>query len=133
MRETKFRARVGKRVLYMPDFRLKIDGKKPTIQLLLIHYGQPSKRLVNGSQSMPKGSWDLMQYIGIKDKNGKEIYEGDIVNTGMDYNFEIAAYKSGYGLFYRKTNKDFPIMMLSDFNGELEIVGNIYENPELLK
>ena len=78
----------------------------------------------------------LMQCTGLKDKNGKLIYEGDIVKTkyttpsGVDMekickvNFDRCAYwiNNGYSAFY-----------LDNENCIYEIIGNIYENPELLE
>jgi uncharacterized phage protein (TIGR01671 family) len=76
----------------------------------------------------------LMQYTGLKDKNGKEIYEGDIVKCEnndlltIDWNYKFASFclnKKGW--------------MYSHYFGEalehnkVEIIGNIYENLELLK
>ena len=70
----------------------------------------------------------VMQYIGIKDKNGKEVYEGDIVKTHFENkNFEVIKTFSGWGL---KINKS--LTRYFDPREELEIIGNIYENPELL-
>lgn len=70
-------------------------------------------------------SYELMQYTGLKDKNGKEIWEGDIVK---------------YWLFPEATPTQWvikiPNIYLSMQNtevGQIEIIGNIYENPELLK
>ncbi len=74
----------------------------------------------------------IMQYIGIKDKNQKEIYEGDIVNGGM-YN---GSYKLGIivfnnGKFYAEPIGKFSEGISEEWNW-FEVVGNIYENPELL-
>ena len=61
----------------------------------------------------------LMQYTGLKDKNGKEIYEGDIV------------YVAGWG----NMEVEFPFVDIytASYEGDIgEIIGNIHENPELL-
>lgn len=78
----------------------------------------------------------LMQYTGLKDKNGKEIYEGDIVKLiadscrGDKFKPFIAGYVSfRSGSFYITDNA------VSRFRWEdyiVEVIGNIYENPELL-
>jgi len=92
----------------------------------------------------------VMEYTGLKDKNGKEIYEGDIVATffvgtkekeggiyemgqvkwgtyniganGEEYDFRVIGPYVEDGYLYNKM-----------IEGEAEIIGNIYENPELLK
>jgi hypothetical protein len=74
----------------------------------------------------------LMQYSGLKDKNGKEIYEGDICKVDEGENFyEIIFYMGGFmvAVLPRKIR----IYHIGDslFNN-IEIIGNIYENPELI-
>lgn len=82
----------------------------------------------------------LMQYTGLKDKNGVEIYEGDIVRLTDDWDndsvhqVEYCA-EYGYPAFDVKPSIDVESNGLSHFmaTGEIEVIGNIYENPELLE
>jgi uncharacterized phage protein (TIGR01671 family) len=70
------------------------------------------------------------QYTGLKDKNGKEIYEGDIISTDLDRPFNIVVFRNGAFVFQCHDNgKDYYDYMFSYG----EVIGNIYENPELLK
>jgi uncharacterized phage protein (TIGR01671 family) len=81
----------------------------------------------------------LMQYTGLKDKNGREIYEGDIVSTDLDRPFNIVIFRNGSFMFQCHDNgKDyFDLMLPPDDESDNwkfgEVIGNIYENPELLK
>lgn len=89
---------------------------------------------------------EVMQCTGLKDKNGKLIYEGDIVNGGVDP-FALQPYLGiikfgnvfGYQAFFVQWNdkfnsirKDLYYWVQADDTG-LEVIGNKYENPELLK
>lgn len=76
----------------------------------------------------------LMQYTGLKDKNGKEIYEGDIANAivvDFDHPEEIeigkVVFKEGEWVIENKKDS-YPLY----YQDEVEIIGNIHENPELL-
>lgn len=71
----------------------------------------------------------LMQYTGLKDKNGREIYEGDIVKDHDGKHI----YKVVYNMwgFELQTPQGHRVGQLP--TAWLEIIGNIYENPELLK
>jgi len=73
----------------------------------------------------------LMQYTGLKDKNGKEIYEGDIVRH-KDAPLEICTVIWDGGGFYARSNIEDMFYSLTN-KVLIEVIGNIYENPELLK
>jgi uncharacterized phage protein (TIGR01671 family) len=75
----------------------------------------------------------LMQYTGIKDKNGKEIYEGDIVKCDGYYE-DIYVCKYGRASFVLGVQQgNFGLSIVMQDSYQMEIIGNIYENPELLK
>lgn len=78
---------------------------------------------------------ELMQYTGLKDKNGKEIYEGDIVrcdeNVANTFGIDVVSeVKYIMGSFYAGTTTFYLVNTNGVYRGE--IIGNIYENPELL-
>lgn len=71
---------------------------------------------------------ELMQYTSLKDKNGKEIYEGDIINNeGTRQKYEVIFHKGCFCI-----NRS--VLGYHIFNeNKVEVIGNIYENPELIK
>jgi uncharacterized phage protein (TIGR01671 family) len=88
-----------------------------------------------------KDSQVLMQYTGLKDKNGKKIYEGDILNIGFGGDASMVYHTHNYCVVFwcdknlqwkTKYNKgDNPLT--GYYLPVYEVIGNIYENPELLK
>jgi uncharacterized phage protein (TIGR01671 family) len=72
--------------------------------------------------------WKVMQYTGLKDKNGKEIYEGDVVDVNGRYIYQIGFVD---GAFVAKGKTGMQIRANSI--RRWEVIGNIYENPELIK
>ena len=68
----------------------------------------------------------LMQYTGLKDRNGRMIFEGDIVKTGGNNIFTVT-YRLEYAQFCLGLN------MWLNVRGGIEIIGNIFENPELIE
>jgi len=82
---------------------------------------------------------ELMQYTGIKDKNGKEIYEGDILKYKFPYDrrlkhvslVKFIETEASFGLKDIYGN-EIPLYRITA-NNYFEVIGNIYENPELLE
>jgi len=70
------------------------------------------------------------QYTGLRDRNGKEIYEGDIVKSESNKNGAVD-FKSGCFMWRNEFLADDPECSNKMTWGE--VIGNIYENPELLK
>ena len=80
-------------------------------------------------------NFEVMQYTGLKDKNGKEIYEGDLLKhpTGVvaeiKYENDVASFVAVY-----TANDDMEMNHLDrEIIKKCEVVGNIFENPELLE
>lgn len=122
MREIEFRAKHGKEWVYGD---LHLLSKMPHI-----HTDPFTKKSINIET--------IGQYTGLKDKNGKEIYEGDIV--------ESISGKIGYVIFLQQEmgyvvvwdNCDTRLGHRNrggsyEYDGSIEVIGNIHDNPELVK
>ena len=117
MREIKFRAWAKERKVMIPEVKLFTDlgeGWVPN--------GYPANE-----------HFEFMQYTGLKDKNGKEIYEGDVIR----WNHHKGTVIERLGSLGVMVNPEDFMSLESVWDcgdaRKVEAIGNIYENPELLE
>lgn len=126
MKHIKFRA-------YIPNLKWIVP-----VERIYFDVGTVEVDLTDGNGDTAEyyyGEVELMQYTGLKDKNGKEIYEGDVLGRNGYWNYYIGFEEGCFvtiptDLVQRNNFSWLPIKK-SIFEN-VEVIGNIYENPELL-
>lgn len=122
MREIKFRAWDGEKMNYEVD--------------MLSKWGAIKKGYSSTPWIEEASAGFSMQYTGLKDKNGKEIYEGHIITIKNNY---YNPSKGDSPTLLLEVKQEAGAYVIGDYllrefeSSEMEIVGDIHENPELLK
>lgn len=125
MREIKFRAWDAKiKKMFVPDH---IDG----YGILVTEERHEVGEGMFGTHPIEyPNPYVLMQYTGCKDKNGKEIYEGDVLDT-PDGKVKVIWWLAGFYFKYLENKGRGEFVGVNP--NEMEVIGNLYENKELLK
>ena len=117
-REIKFRAWIPNTGWLAEGFSIAMDG---------------TEWYDDNGHSWPVCDLEVMQFTGLQDKNGKEIYEGDIVTTGTDKAMIVGWSERHASFVIERDGWMFGHYFGEAFeSNECEVIGNIYENPELL-
>ncbi|CAG6013932.1 YopX protein [Streptococcus pneumoniae] len=131
----KFRVwvKIGKRMVFSDDIlAIDYENKEIVTQQVYFENGLPYDRDI---YCYDFDEIELMQSTGLKDKNGKEVFIGDIVKCTRGCLHEVYLEKEYGGTFIG----GMPAVYLKGFGDGYawteyeEIIGNIYENPELLE
>ena len=138
MREIKFRAWHTKKNCWLPDWLYRMLSGGPLVESS--EYETDSGEWVfSAEDEAAEGEYILEQFTGLRDKNGREIYEGDIVNIVQRpcwyKGYEKTVVKWDEIGFYPWTDVSSEIdrdYLASRLPEDIEVIGNIHENPELL-
>lgn len=125
----------------IPNFRAWLKKEKEMIDVDEIHWDRGKFEFIGDGITFQRlaNEVELMQSTGLKDKNDVEIFEGDVVVTNgwrrqaVTFGTQEVEEEFGSVRIYRGFNLylggGYPNAVMSTF----EVIGNIYENPELLK
>jgi len=120
MREIKFRAWLTEEKKMVDVYRLDFTDKNGDPTFVMWYWVQ------KGTQAGLSKGFELMQFTGLYDRNGRAIYEGDILRSPANEFFEVFWSEKMNGWVLNGKRIDNNILQ------HLDIVGNVYENPELL-
>jgi uncharacterized phage protein (TIGR01671 family) len=143
-REIKFRVWDSKNKQFVDDYNFCLYRGYPIEVLTTVGDGWCTKEMATtspGTGEFIEDNWIIQQFTGLKDKNNKEIYEGDIVRYTIKYHDGQVEYECVDKVEYTSSGSFRPLPIndiveedtfYSTYWENYEIIGNIFETPELL-
>ncbi len=130
MRDIKFRA-------WIKNENKIVEVKSINCYTKKIMYSYSVNSQFYGNRSASFENSELMQFTGLKDKNGKDIFDGDIFKCGKTL-YQVFYAISGFKVKYIKGHNenylyDFTLDCFETNNNLIEVIGNIYENNDLFE
>ena len=131
MREIKFRAWDKKNKKIVREFSINISKLKNISFLSILSWYWQVNKVKFGPQP---DDLELMQFTGLKDRNGENIYEGDIVKCIHNNNTSAIRWEERLveDIKTEETYLTAGFFLEEPSSCEFEVIGNIYENPDLL-
>ena len=138
MREILFRGRQTDKDKWVYGVPVKATSKDESEILIIESVFACDEYLCRGCEFTPVIPSTVGQYTDLTDKNGKKIFEGDILRTGtrMGYIlFEKGCFRFRWKNFDKYRGDFFKTCIITEYGSfrGLEVIGNIHDNPELLK
>lgn len=111
------------------------ESKKWLTQSVSVYLANDGYAFVINGGKIEKIEVEICMFTGLLDRNGKEIYEGDLIqqHQGKDYSIQyyVGWRESRCGFWLYDLDKT-PHLDLTDFRENLKVIGNIFENPEMM-
>ena len=119
----------------IPKFRAWLKNENKMMEVRVIDWNNEVVDLFNPHIEIPLDKIELMQSTGLVDKNDKEVFVGDIIKCTRGCPHEVYLEQEYAGTFVGGMPAIYLKGLLSGYawTGAEEILGNIYENPELLE
>lgn len=119
----------------IPRFRAWLKKDKEMIDVEEIHFNNGNLDFIGDAITWmcKNNDFVLMQSTGLTDKNGKEIFEGDILGTKDGLLNGVVKYSSSLGMWINTLIRYSNFERLCSIANSREVIGNVYENPELLE